>query len=34
MLHGWVYDIGSGLIERVVEQVDSPERAAELLPRN
>ena len=34
MLHGWVYDIGSGLIERVVEQVDSPERAVELLPRN
>lgn len=34
MLHGWVYDIGSGLIERVVEQVDSPERTAELLPRN
>jgi carbonic anhydrase len=34
MLHGWVYDIGSGLIERVVEQVDSAERAAELLPRN
>lgn len=34
MLHGWVYDIGSGLIERVVEQVDSPERATELLPRN
>ena len=34
MLHGWVYDIGSGLIERVVEQVDSAEKAAELLPKN
>ena len=34
MLHGWVYDIGSGLIERVVEQVDSAEKAMELLPRN
>jgi carbonic anhydrase len=34
MLHGWVYDIGSGLIERVVEQVDSQEKAAVLLPAN
>ena len=34
MLHGWVYDIGSGLIERVVEQVDSAEKAAETLPKN
>lgn len=34
MLHGWVYDIGTGLIERVVERVDSPERAAVLLPTN
>ena len=32
MLHGWVYDIGTGLIERVVEQVDSAERAVVLLP--
>ncbi len=34
MLHGWVYDIGSGLIERVVEQVDSVERANAVLPKN
>lgn len=34
MLHGWVYDIGSGLIERIVEQVDSAEMAAVLLPKN
>ncbi len=33
MLHGWVYDIGSGLIERLVEQVDSTEKAASL-PRH
>lgn len=33
MLHGWVYDIGTGLVKRVVEAVDSAERAAELLPR-
>jgi carbonic anhydrase len=34
MLHGWVYDIGSGLIERVVEQVDSVDRANAVLPQN
>lgn len=34
MLHGWVYDIGTGLIERVVEQVDSQEKASVLLPAN
>lgn len=32
-LHGWVYDIGSGLIERVVEGVDSEENA-KALPKN
>lgn len=33
MLHGWVYDIGSGLIERVVEGIDGVEAAAGL-PQN
>ncbi len=33
MLHGWVYDIGSGLIEQVVQAVDSTEKAMELLPK-
>jgi carbonic anhydrase len=34
MLHGWVYDIATGLIRGVVEQVDSVEKAEELLPTN
>ena len=34
MLHGWVYDIGSGLIERVVERVDSAEKALALIPKH
>ena len=33
MLHGWVYDIGTGLIERVAEAIDSPERAKAILPK-
>lgn len=33
MVHGWVYDIGTGLIERVVEAIDSPERAVAVLPK-
>jgi carbonic anhydrase len=32
-LHGWVYDIGTGLIERVAEAIDSAESAARVLPR-
>lgn len=34
MLHGWVYDISTGLIRGVVEQVDSVKKAEELLPTN
>ena len=34
VLHGWVYDIGTGLVERVVEEVDGAEKAARLLPTN
>lgn len=34
MLHGWVYDIATGLIENVVEAVDSVSKAQELLPNN
>ena len=34
VLHGWVYDIGTGLVERVVEEVDGAEKAARLLPAN
>lgn len=34
MLHGWVYDIATGLIENVVEAVDSVAKAQELLPNN
>jgi carbonic anhydrase len=34
MLHGWVYDIGTGLVKRVVEAVDSVEHAAKVLPNN
>lgn len=34
MLHGWVYDIASGLIRIVADQIDSSEKAAELLPNN
>jgi carbonic anhydrase len=34
ILHGWVYDISSGLIQRVVDPVDSVRRADELLPHN
>ncbi len=33
MLHGWVYDIGTGRIKTVVERVDGVERAAALLPQ-
>jgi carbonic anhydrase len=33
-LHGWVYDIATGLVRPVVEAVDSPERAAATLPNN
>lgn len=32
MLHGWVYDISTGLIRNVVEQVDSVGKAEMLLP--
>jgi carbonic anhydrase len=34
LLHGWVYDISNGLIQTVVENVDSAKRAAEVLPSN
>ncbi|MBX3133154.1 MAG: carbonic anhydrase [Gemmatimonadaceae bacterium] len=34
MLHGWVYDIASGLIRVVAEAIDSPEKAASVLPNN
>jgi carbonic anhydrase len=34
MLHGWVYDIANGLIQNVVECVDSVKKAEELLPNN
>lgn len=34
LLHGWVYNIGTGLVERVVEGIDSAEKAASLLPTN
>lgn len=34
VLHGWVYDIGTGLIQNIVEGVDSVQRAEELLPHN
>jgi len=34
MLHGWVYDIANGLIQNVVECVDSVEKAEKLLPNN
>jgi len=34
MLHGWVYDIANGLIQNVVECVDSVEKAETLLPNN
>jgi carbonic anhydrase len=34
MLHGWVYDIANGLIQNVVECVDSEEKAEQLLPNN
>jgi carbonic anhydrase len=34
MLHGWVYDIANGLIQNVVECVDSEEKAEKLLPNN
>ncbi len=33
-LHGWVYDISNGLIQTVVENVDSAEQAAKVLPSN
>jgi carbonic anhydrase len=34
ILHGWVYDISNGLIQKVVENVDSAKRADESLPSN
>lgn len=34
MLHGWVYDISNGLIHKVCEEVDGPEKAKALLPTN
>ena len=34
VLHGWVYDISTGLIQRIVDPVDSVARAEELLPHN
>jgi carbonic anhydrase len=34
MLHGWVYDIANGLIQNVVECVDSVEKAEKVLPNN
>ena len=33
VLHGWVYDIGTGHIETVVEAIDSVERATAQLPQ-
>ncbi len=30
VLHGWIYNIGSGLIERVVENIDGPDKVASL----
>jgi carbonic anhydrase len=33
LLHGWVYDIGTGLMQRVVDPIDGVEKAA-LLPTN
>lgn len=34
MLHGWVYDIATGLIKVVAQAIDSAERADALLPTN
>lgn len=34
LLHGWVYNIGTGLVERVAEGIDTQEKAAQLLPTN
>lgn len=33
-LHGWVYDISNGLIQTVVENVDTAEKADKVLPSN
>ena len=33
-LHGWVYDIGTGLIKNVVDSIDSVAKAEEKLPHN
>lgn len=33
-LHGWVYDISNGLIQTVVENVDTAEQAEKVLPSN
>ncbi|MEX2182567.1 MAG: carbonic anhydrase [Gemmatimonadaceae bacterium] len=33
MLHGWVYHIGTGLIQSVVGQIDSVAKAEQLLPQ-
>lgn len=30
VLHGWIYNIGNGLIERVVENIDGPDKLASL----
>ncbi len=32
LLHGWVYDIGTGHLDKVVEAIDGVERATALLP--
>lgn len=34
MLHGWVYDIATGLITVVAEGIDTADKATELLPTN
>lgn len=33
LLHGWVYDIGNGHVERVVDAIDGVEAATRLLPQ-
>jgi carbonic anhydrase len=33
-LHGWVYDISTGLIQKIVEPVNSVAQAEELLPHS
>jgi carbonic anhydrase len=34
VLHGWVYDIGTGLVRVVKDGIDSAEKAAAVLPNN